>query len=472
MLAYQPELQVTLVKTRRRWYRHGGQIDLTPFVMDGGGVHTTKSVREPAGGFTITLNDRPHPVLGDSLYGLVEPMDFVEIRMRRGPAAGGELPLVMRGLVSTVSRSERFEQEGPVRSITIAGQDFGKLLQALRIYYLPGSIVGEWWLDEFRFFSRYNMEAKAKPAGQFLAEVVDRVLNPYVQTVLESAGSVPGRTVFLPPGLLAESAGVRGIVSPLGVSSFEGGSVYDLLAQFLDVGAFNELYVDDRGSAIAVVLRPAPWRNLQGDVIEPGATFETVSVSDEDLMSLDVSRSDYGVANFFWVGNSRYELIDNGTLQLSAQTGQRADYTSFDYEYSLRSLYGVRKMEVESSLGSPTGLAGDGPPAPVMPEQQQQSARWLDERRRVLHLANRDNVLLESGTMVLKGNEAVRAGTYVELRRGRTTSSYYATAVSQSFVPAVGFTTTVQFERGTGFYDRVQRDGAPWFDERNETGVR
>ena len=47
-------------------------IDLTPFLGDGGGLHLVKSVREPAGGFHVTLVDRPtlHNGVFDSLYGL------------------------------------------------------------------------------------------------------------------------------------------------------------------------------------------------------------------------------------------------------------------------------------------------------------------------------------------------------------------------------------------------------------------
>jgi hypothetical protein len=36
--------------------------------------------------------------------------------------------------------------------------------------------------------------------------------------------------------------------------------------------------------------------------------------------------------------------------------------------------------------------------------------------------------------------------------------------VQHDFVPFGGYTTTVQFERGTGFIDRVQQN-APYFSE-------
>src|SRR3546814_3297873 len=63
------------------------QIDLVPFLSDQHPVHTLKSISEPAGGFSITLADKPLKQDGafESLVGLIEPMDMVEIRFRHDP---------------------------------------------------------------------------------------------------------------------------------------------------------------------------------------------------------------------------------------------------------------------------------------------------------------------------------------------------------------------------------------------------
>lgn len=486
MKAYQPQVKVTLVKTRRReslgtTVREGqsvlpdmtrmGQfteLDLTPFLMDGGGVRTSKSVREPSGTFSLTLNDRP--VRGSSIYSLIEPMDIVEIRFARGPVARpADLPVVMRGLVSAISRSETIEGGQPQRAVQVAGHDFGKILQMLRIYYLPGSVVGEVWLDEFKFFRQYNVEAKQKPAAVFLEEIVDRVINPYLRTVVAITQG-RGLSVAVPQSFVADGS-IAGIVSPIGVASFHGGSAHDLLTRFLDVGPFNELFVEDRGNAVAVVCRPAPWRDLAGDYIDPAARAETVEVSDEDLMQINVSRSDAGVANYYWCGNGAWELLNNGTLQLLAQSGRPSSYTSFDYVNTDAKLYGQRKMEVDSQLGDPFALWGDGQPEKRAANERTLRGRWLDQRRTFLMRSNRDNVVLEAGQLRLLGNEALRAGQYVELQRGALRSSQYAVTVQHEFLPAVGFFTIVDFERGTGFVSSQSRLGRPWFDERNERGV-
>ena len=128
-----PRLSVILYKTigresidgqRAVSVRYKGKserIDLTPFLDDGSVVRTTKDIREPAGAFSITLFDKPQTALAplsvseegmalhlESIYGLIEPMDMVEIRMWNGlGTAPSPYPIVMRGFVSSVRRSER-----------------------------------------------------------------------------------------------------------------------------------------------------------------------------------------------------------------------------------------------------------------------------------------------------------------------------------------------------------------------------
>jgi hypothetical protein len=78
------------------------------------------------------------PKAQDSLYALIEPMDMIEIRAARRPDkfAGTKLPLIMRGFVSSVRRSESMGEDGtPNRTIMIQGQDSGKLLQMFAIWW-------------------------------------------------------------------------------------------------------------------------------------------------------------------------------------------------------------------------------------------------------------------------------------------------------------------------------------------------
>ncbi len=68
---------------------------------------------------------------------------------------------------------------------------------------------------------------------------------------------------------------------------------------------------------------------------------------------------------------------------------------------------------------------------------------------------NQDNVVLESGSMHLKGNEAIRVGSYVQIDYGNNLQSlYYAHSVTHVFEPFGNFLTEIEFDRGTNFVDR------------------
>lgn len=87
----------------------GGSIELARYLGDGSTVTVRRTCRgQDTGMFSITFPDQMNASQMDSVYGLVEPMDAVEIRMARRIAGGeaAKLPIVLRGFVSEVTRSE------------------------------------------------------------------------------------------------------------------------------------------------------------------------------------------------------------------------------------------------------------------------------------------------------------------------------------------------------------------------------
>lgn len=142
---YQPGVRVLLNKNivrtagvSQRTAGGSGVIDLTPFLGDYGSVTTNKNLNDPMGAFQIVLADQIERSAMDSLYGMIEPMDHIVIRMAREPHLfGGDLPVIMRGFVSKVSRSEAFGEDGrPIRTVRIAGNDYGKVFVNRQIFYL------------------------------------------------------------------------------------------------------------------------------------------------------------------------------------------------------------------------------------------------------------------------------------------------------------------------------------------------
>jgi hypothetical protein len=100
---------------------------------------------------------------------------------------------------------------------------------------------------------------------------------------------------------------------------------------------------------------------------------------------------------------------------------------------------------------------------------------WITNRRNLLILLNRDNVVLEAGSAHLKGDENIRAGVYVQINYGATSSNpggsiqslHYAYSVTHVYEPFGNYFTEIEYDRGTNFIDRItQASGiSPYFAE-------
>lgn len=493
--SFDPLLEVRLVKAIKRKeivkglpvildrYGNLDGFDLTEWLTEGCRLHLNKSVRAPAGAWSLTLADKPHSTLFETIAAMTEPMDLIEIRMAHKPleyhyiknSEDDGLPVVMRGFVSTIVRNETMVGGRPHRTFTLAGQDLSKVLSIIMIYYHNNSIVGENIISELRFFQKYldGSAPKIVPAVDFLLDVLAKVVNPYMKKITaladgESIGAkVANELLYVKSELTPE-----GSVSPHLASSFQDVSLYSFLCTILDVGPFNELFVEDRDDGPYIVYRPVPAMAV-GDTtkyIQKGAWAKSIIIDAEDVEAISVTRSDAGVANFFWVENHRWAMYQNRDMRELAMTA-KAPYIYFTDFNSDMNYYGVRKMEVPSNLGGPKLSNSDSALDPRIATDTDILAEWLDERRGVLGYMNKDNVVFESGTIRVRGNEKIKAGMYLFVVRQDTIAMYYVTSITHDFQPFHGFFTTCRVERGTGFIDRAQLEGTPYFDELTVRGL-
>ncbi|MDR6503561.1 hypothetical protein J2785_006754 [Burkholderia ambifaria] len=468
---YTPDVRVTLYKTIGRQTVDGQTpvsqrvldtnktIDLTPFMGEGGSLRVSKSVREPAGGWSLTVPDKPYLQDGsfESLYGLIEPMDFIEIRMRHnlpGSSSGKPTtpPIYMCGFVSGITRNEAMGNDGkPMRTVTINGQDMGKLWQIAQIKFLPGYVAGENYLSSFKLFERFGVGFKtAMAAAEFVTEVVSSILNPFLKTLMPPNSPNP-------TAIKLDVSVANGVVDVGGAQNQEG-TVYSLLSYFGDVGGFNELFLEDREDGVYCVYRPAPFKDINGNVIQPDAPNVTpIDIDDKDVISLNVSRSDENVGNYYWVRAPRFELVSDITRK---QFAVGADPDTVDlgkYPNSAEQFYGMRLMEVETQQGgNDVTTMSSGQPAPQQKIRDASMTNWVNNRRAILVAQNKDNVLLESGTARIRANERVKPGSYVRIVRGSFSSTFYVPAVDLDYVPYQGLFQTLTLERGDGFVKRVQ----------------
>lgn len=495
---HQPRYQVLIYKTVQRKSVDGVTptserfrgtsrvIDLSPWLSDNASINTRKGVREPAGGFSIVVPDKGYSASGqglESLYGLIEPMDLVEIRLQHGTRAGqAALPVVMRGFVSNIKRSESVTPDGkPVRSVTINGQDYGKIWQMLQIFYGPNYIIGQDILSGFRLLDMFGAGyANAISNKNFVKIAIEQIVNPFLAALLPKESAFPQITV--------NTDGVReGMTGISGIQTQEG-NVYQLLQSYMDVGPFNELFLTEDDNGVYCVYRQNPALSLTGDPLdskvtphpytgslEAGATtLAAIDVFDTDVQTLEVTRSDDGVANYYWVQAPSFSLnSDVIQRQMGYGAADRASVDLSAYPNSATALFGTRLMKLSTHLGgAEIKNVKSGLQQADHEERDASLASWMQNRREFLVAQNRDNSILERGVLRMRGDERIRVGNYINLHRGNFSALYYVTDVAHEMLPYRGFYTSVTFERGLGFANRIKLNGgasSPYLAELVDT---
>jgi hypothetical protein len=461
-------------------------IDLTPFLQLGSAVRTTKSVRAPAGGFSISFSDKPSktaPTLSsedlESVAGLVEPMDVVEIRMWRGTGQRDSktpFPIIMRGFVSSIQRTEVVDGNGrPNRTVVIAGLDYGKIWQTFQVMHLAAYAQGSALLTSYPLSELFGSAVKnVYTSSEFMRSLVGTVINPHIK------GLLPEETP-LPTALILDDISVKhGTISNAFMQ--QEGSIYQLLCYHGDIGNWNELYVEDREDGVHCVYRPIPAlhltapdggdRRIQDDA--PAPTY--CVIVDSEISALSTARSDAGVANFFWVNAAKYDLIDDMMRKLHAVRSDDPKVSLNTYPNSETKYYGVRAMMAETQQGADDIISGtSGLESAENTRRGGLQYGWIDQRRSALVAMNKDNVILESGVMRVKGGplrpdgSPMKAGDYARVKRGSLEWDAYVVQIDHEFTPFQTYVTTLTFERGEGFARRITIGGgkqSPWIAEQ------
>lgn len=461
--------------------------DITPHLGDGSEISVSKSVKSPKGSFVITVPDQPYRVdpgrgaTADTLYGLLEPMDEIDIRLARNPAdyPNGP-PLLMRGFIRTIRRVESMSSDGkPQRTTVIQGNDYGWIFEMTQIppliylNYLLGTAFDTAW----QTFLQIGEEQKPRPIGEFYSLILEHIVNQQLQTMkARFTVELDDHTTDGP---------VKGTLVLPSQDSLTG-PIWNTFLRYADQ-PWNELWIEDpetvEDDPPVLRFRPAPYRTwVKGDqileqgetiqIMEQAAEYETVGIGIEDVVRLDTSRSEQDVANIYWVESP--EMVPKQAhleMQNAASAGDM-DYVLLDgdeYPNSDPDLYSYRVMEESCSLLSDQQTSGtDGQSQETLNDEGgvfTTLSPWTKLRRKALIEMNCDNVLLEEGSMTVKGNEKIRAGKYVALLRGSFGAEYYAETVTHTFAPYRQYTTTVNFIRGTAFIERIRLTTSPYLEE-------
>jgi hypothetical protein len=480
--------------------------DLTAWLGEGSVVRVQKSVRGDGGVFSIDFVDQLMGGLHDSLSALIEPSDMFEIRFagdayKYAGANGQQLPIMMRGFVSRVTRSQSMSADGkPRRTVHVEGHDYHKILQIMQIFNMPCTPESANLLASYPFFSKFTQfgaDSNIQNSTDFVNAVFNLLVNPYIAG-MQGAGATSG-TSLLP---ITTDIQVPDALVSVQLGAFNSGNVQELLQEYLDLHPFNEFFIEDRdagawGSAGPyAVYRPAPLlgagsrsplQPIQASVTTGVTTDSPLSPPSANVVQIDTSsiisitgdRSDDGLANFYWVDAPRFNMNyqDLTKMYASYATQQGAvPYYLTNYENVNPALYGLRKMEVATQQGGSTETNnGNGQPADdTRWDNQNAFLGWIDDRRNLLIALNKDNVIFESGDMRLMGNEKIRAGVYVQINYGpQLQSLHYAHTVTHIFEPFGSYLCEVEYDRGTNFIDRWTADKAgasPYYVEMVQPG--
>jgi hypothetical protein len=501
MKVYHPKVEIILFKSNarerlvpaseksqelgvHRRYSITHRIDLTKYLGEGSAILVGKGIYEQAGYFSFSIPDKIVWEVGDSLYAIVEPMDYVEIRMAHDPSTSKSkdktLPMLMRGFVSDVGKSESIQNGKPVRMVNISGRDYGKILHIIRIFYNYIWDKKDPQDKDSGFFDKYMKNSalmKLMQANEFMKLVCEKIIDPYLAEFFKNLKEADKKNFFWfnAPQKFTLKSDIEGVISPYIFKHYTDVSLYQMISDICDVGAFNEFFVEDTEEGVNLVLRPAPFIDPNGKLIQGNAdkTPKSLQIDEEDVVSTELSRNDEGVANYFWVRLKQYDLMHEEDVKAIAYSGDRNSFVFDSYINTMSAVYGFRKMEISANLLPKDYSRGD---APTQEEQETNSERckgWTAERRALLARINRDNVLFEKGTIVVRGNEKIKAGMYISIiRGGKEFGKFYVVKVTHAFTPYRNYLTTLQVDRGTSYITRLQADTSPYYREISGRGVR
>lgn len=440
--------------------------DLTPFLNEGSSITTHKETNSPSNSFTISLVDQP-VYKGEqkiSVYGALSPMDGVVIRMSHV----GEPTMVFRGVITDVSLDESMSNDGrPSRRVTITGGDYGVFLRIMQITAVKGATIAQLigGMTGSAFEDIFGIQFAVMPAGEFVEKLVNSVLNPLIAEILNS--------FYIDLSVDVTKADPVDLVSPFGYQANVQGTMWSHIQTHGNIGPFYEILFEDFEDKTVLVYRKPPYRALamngDGAYLSEVTSATDIEIDPVDVISCKRSRTERNVANWFivraprgafdtsrdqWLESLRTNSDRMTTEDLSPTTGNPNEKKGGRLSCA-QNIYGFRLLEVDTMHG--VGMS-QGKKAADLASDFLSFDEYMWKQTEFIKQSNWDNVVFESGSIQCKGNAAYAPGTYVSIEwRSDVRFTAYVTAVTHQFEPFRGFTTSLQFIRGTEFQNRSSK---------------
>lgn len=452
-------------------------------------IEVERQMGNAAGGFQISMV--PRSIIGSpsgAWWDALTPMDFVEIRIWVPPHKSA-WPL-FRGFIDTVAMSANYGARGQ-RTVTIAGRDYGKLLLNTRLFYPTEGIqqvaLFEKWQQAYKdvFGDLHGLSPERPPMAEnqesdgpnfspsaLQQAIFEKFYQPHEKEILDTfevAVKPPG-IVFIPEAEKDEWEGKLRAYNP---AFFQKGMApwSDLWTMMFSYQhrPWREIFFIEGVSNPALVYRPCPWLSKEGEWIQgaPGETVRTWEIQGEQIVSTLLGRSDAQVLNYFMSFPEQFSFLatmakTTGDMEGVFSSPLRSNPFLVGFgdlsptnpsSASLLSRYqrfGFRIGEFPTPyLSMERGLKEDKVKLKMVDVREQ----GVEGTRR-LRLAFDHNHLLEDGQVVIRGDDRMQIGDYVQLAN-RGGARYYVEGVRQEFrvgtQPGEGhFLTHLQVSRGRG----------------------
>lgn len=436
--SYQPRVKIIV--------RHS--LDISSALGDVGSAVVHKDLYSPAGEFHINLPDMPWKGQRESLYGIIDPMDPIEIFIRRardgvGQSAATWVP-VLRGFVRSVGRHEQIGGDGrPQRMVVIAGNDCGaafimEQIFAIITWYATGF---QGIKEPFAFLLQYGLSEKPTRIADF---IWDAATKP-TKLIMDNSGFSFDR----------EFSVKKGYALPILANTGEG-PLWEFLDRYVD-RPWNEFFVREGSQNPQLVFRPTPWRDY-GDGWLPDANESQVQffeIDQKDIVSLIAHRDDSELV--------QWAAITSGSIGAGANTFPLEDRV-LQFNTGTGGKFGDRIQRLETIL-LPDDYDDQGLPEDEQIKSQHGYANWLSYRVRWVKDAGEDIHKFERGQITVKGRPEYRIGDYIRVKRGAIIWEAYVTSVTHDYQPYRRYMTTMEYIRGTQYRER-KGVANPWDVER------
>ena len=242
-----------------------------------------------AGTFQIVL--LPRRDAAHRWQDVITPMDYVEIDLSPSGAVGAGASTTsakFRGFVDSVEMVFTLQDGAPFPAIRISGRDYSKLLVDMQLYLLgnvpPAMQVLLTWLqgisalDPPTFGEIRKATASSASAANLRPDQVIRSL--FTNWILPFSSAIESALTITTPIQLdasfaqldAQQLGLSAIRPPMLVDNFDPlrTAVWTAMQEYSH-SPWYELYVEDYSDAPYLVMRPAPWRDINGAWVQPSA---------------------------------------------------------------------------------------------------------------------------------------------------------------------------------------------------------